>query len=1247
MRNAGRSRMDASIRFLTNNFRRLKNSAPRVALPWRAASVGVQYADYAKFFFYRASLIKKSVTDARLAASKGRVGAYNIVGVMFASRGCERTADTNLFIPSRRDLEGCAYDNKYQRRSSMKRFLALLLFAVFMAIGLFSTFSNALQRSVWSAQTGASAHQEPVVKGEVVADGVAITYFDGSGLSEYRIPDEYDGQPVVEIGESAFADCDLSRVFIPSSVKRIGKQAFCGCPDLKRVDLLNGIESIGAEAFKDCSSLTDVVIPASVKEIGARAFAGCSSLDRVELPSGLESIGEDAFEDCTATLYVYSGSYAEKWANENDCDHETLGEASPDANVDEDEAPVLETRIEEAPAEEASVPDADLDETLGDAAADAGVDSAEATEGELVDLDVDDTTAEESPDTFNGIEEPIGGAASGQNADVEGATENEISTADFEEFGAEDASEKDPFTEDFDVKDVAASPKTPVEWRVFLVAVNEYDAKFPDLSYAENDARELRRAFLNLGVPEENITLLTSSGDSNGGESTCQNINEKYDEFVANLPKGSAAFVFFAGHGFSKRVVKDSQDFAFENYQSQFLPKDSLWNDNLIPIERLVRKLSGSQARFKWICIDACRNIFSEEFLAHQKGDSDVANVMLSPEPPAGLLLMQSCSLNQSATEGVLYEHGLFTKALLDVLRGEARVNQRGVGALRQIHDYLIEKVKDDAKLISEKSYRELEKSGKVDQTPTFWISEVPPGEEDLFWDEELLVFPEPPLDATPEPEEPTSFVTSDGEPPSATSDVANKTEEPTVSATSDVETSSPPPAADSSTTEPQNRDYRILILAGVVIAAIWLVPRFMRSRAKTRERRKGRRRSKPITAPKPSKPIASQPTPIKPEEVPPAPVETIAPPPEPTVSITPQPESIEPVGSPLEPTASIAAITPQSESVEADAEGLESEDETIDLIDEASDDLSETESETFVIDGASSETSASSEGNFDEEPEGVAAPQLDASSGPAPLPQLEPAPAATRKAGAALTVAICGQNTRFRWCPAGTFLMGSPEFEDRRKEDERQRVVTISRGFWIAESPTNQSLWSAVMGWNPSRFTGMPTRPVERVEWEQCMDFIDHLNAEHAPSGGLLYALPTEAQWEYACRAGTTTPFSFGDTLNGVMANCNGRHPYGTNVQGYRHRATTTPGTYYANPWGIFDMHGNVWEWCHDWYGEYMGESAIDPQGPDSGEYRVVRGGSWHFHPRHCRSASRYCGKPHARKSELGFRMVLLEIGD
>lgn len=245
------------------------------------------------------------------------------------------------------------------------------------------------------------------------------------------------------------------------------------------------------------------------------------------------------------------------------------------------------------------------------------------------------------------------------------------------------------------------------------------------------------------------------------------------------------------------------------------------------------------------------------------------------------------------------------------------------------------------------------------------------------------------------------------------------------------------------------------------------------------------------------------------------------------------------------------------------------------------------------------------------------------------------------------------GERMAFCWCPATTskawkkisggrdyFLMGSPETEDGHYDNETLHRVTLTKGFWMGKYPVTEAQWNSVMGESSSSGVGSD-HPVAWVSLDEFQEFMRKINVD----GKVFVSLPTEAQWEFACRAGTTTPYNFGMTLNGDNANCNGNMPHGTASSG-RYLGETSPvGSYLPNAWGIFDMHGNVWEGCSDWFGLYAGD-AEDPTGPSQGECHVCRGGGWNSDARGCRSANRYSYRADfSGGGFLGFRLVCSAI--
>ncbi|MES9901997.1 MAG: formylglycine-generating enzyme family protein [Sedimenticola sp.] len=234
----------------------------------------------------------------------------------------------------------------------------------------------------------------------------------------------------------------------------------------------------------------------------------------------------------------------------------------------------------------------------------------------------------------------------------------------------------------------------------------------------------------------------------------------------------------------------------------------------------------------------------------------------------------------------------------------------------------------------------------------------------------------------------------------------------------------------------------------------------------------------------------------------------------------------------------------------------------------------------------------------------------------------------------------IGGERQVMRWIEPGRFLMGSPEDEAERWKDEDRHKVTLTRGYWLADTASTQALWRVVTGVNPAHFMEDPRCPVEQVSWDDCQDFIQTAN-EHLGGVGPHLRLPSEAEWEHACRAGTKGPFSWGDSLTTEQANYNGNFPYAGGEKGEYRQRTLPALSFEPNPWGLYQMHGNVWEWCADWKGIYPTEPVIDPAGPIEGHSRVLRGGSWYGRGRNLRSAIRDADTPDSRIRSFGLRLA------
>ncbi|MEM6260399.1 MAG: SUMF1/EgtB/PvdO family nonheme iron enzyme [Planctomycetota bacterium] len=238
-------------------------------------------------------------------------------------------------------------------------------------------------------------------------------------------------------------------------------------------------------------------------------------------------------------------------------------------------------------------------------------------------------------------------------------------------------------------------------------------------------------------------------------------------------------------------------------------------------------------------------------------------------------------------------------------------------------------------------------------------------------------------------------------------------------------------------------------------------------------------------------------------------------------------------------------------------------------------------------------------------------------------------------KVGETLTNSL---GMKLAYIPSGEFVMGSPASEEGRLDDEGQHRVRMTRPFLLGTTEVTQGQWRSVMVNNPSQFKG-DNLPVEIVSHDDATEFCRRLSQKE----GKPYRLPTEAEWEYACRAGTTSSFSFGLTISTDQSNYNGNFTYGAGRKGVFREKTMPVGSFQPNAWGLYDMHGNVWELCSDWYGDYPEGAVSDPQGPNSGDERVLRGGSWLFPPIDSRSANRISFKPDFRYIfGAGFRVAL-----
>jgi formylglycine-generating enzyme required for sulfatase activity len=238
----------------------------------------------------------------------------------------------------------------------------------------------------------------------------------------------------------------------------------------------------------------------------------------------------------------------------------------------------------------------------------------------------------------------------------------------------------------------------------------------------------------------------------------------------------------------------------------------------------------------------------------------------------------------------------------------------------------------------------------------------------------------------------------------------------------------------------------------------------------------------------------------------------------------------------------------------------------------------------------------------------------------------LGPAPTLSLDCGGGVTMDLI-------YIEPGRFTMGSPASEVGREDNETQHEVTITKGFYLGKYEVTQAQYQAVVGSNPSNWKEA-SRPVEQVTWNDATEFCNRLTQR----AGKQVRLPTEAEWEYACRAGSTTRFCFGDSDGGL-----GEYAW---FDGNSGNQTHAVGAMKPNAWGLYDMHGNVWEWCEDWYGSYPSGTVNDPTGRGSGRSRVMRGGSWDSDADYCSSASRNGIDPSLRDLDIGIRVAVAAAG-
>ncbi|MDO5308866.1 MAG: SUMF1/EgtB/PvdO family nonheme iron enzyme [Planctomycetia bacterium] len=746
-------------------------------------------------------------------------------------------------------------------------------------------------------------------------------------------------------------------------------------------------------------------------------------------------------------------------------------------------------------------------------------------------------------------------------------------------------------------------------WKLFLVGTNRYDnMENNDLHYAVKDVEALKNRFIELGVPQENITILTS--ESRGillPEK--KNIETAFDKFIASLKKGDCAFVYLSGHGF--RFDRDKR--AFYAPRNVDVTSKATIIATSVSIDKMIAALQNSAANLKWMTVDACRNdptkYLDDESTATDKDMKAIgvakSFIVDSEGLPDTFIFMQGCKDGQCSIESPELEQGLMTYSLLEALRYDDNPADRSEKFELKLVDllsYVQSRTEELARLCRDRANRPCSQSPAITnfslENTTFLTNLRREGLTREQWqerkngEERFLEYLQN-----------SDFERAQGALTTLVDYYQGGTE---------------------------SQQY------------LALQERLEDAMIKTEEERFSKYLSDNDfdNAQESLKTLASYY-------------------PEGTASKQYQSLNKRLADAKLEKEKVDALAQKQKEAdeyYEYARKALDSKEyaSALGYIDSAIERSDSPKYKSFrngvltiAIKGAVEDAIIS--GNVQKAKNlNKYLAELDAKTAKeneSRIAELE-----QPKAGELKTLTIAGVEVNFHWAPAGTFMMGSPEDEEGRDRDETQHNVQLTQGFWIAETETTQELWLAVMGYNLSEFKDSEQLPVETVSWHDCQDFVQKLNSSHSNAlpSGYKYAMPTEAQWEYACRAGTSTPFNFGSVLNGDKANCRGDAPYGTSTTGTNLEKTTPVKSYAPNAWGLFDMHGNVLEWCADWFDSdyYASSSATqDPTGASSGEYRVLRGGSWYYDAKDSRSACRYRSLPDNQINNIGFRLVLVRV--
>ena len=736
------------------------------------------------------------------------------------------------------------------------------------------------------------------------------------------------------------------------------------------------------------------------------------------------------------------------------------------------------------------------------------------------------------------------------------------------------------------------------EFKAFLVGADDYD-NASKLLCVKNDVEAFAARLVEIGFDKNNVTVLKTGGKS-GDLPMKGNIEKRFAEFVESLKPGDFAVVFMSGHGLQNQETKE----AF--FAPVDLEPEKLF-ETAVSIDGMLARLEESSAKRRWMIVDACRNVPAEWETSEMRTravDGATPGLTSLIEVPDSTILLQSCEPGKVSYEGG--EHGLFTQSLLEALDAngsKADGNSDGVLKLTELVEYVAERTNELAEQNGGTQKPTWSGATTDFEILTTLIEGLPPERwrkaDALYQDARALRGQKKWRDAAAKLSEAREINPVNKDYQAAEAEIA---------AILDLQT------------QAQEAEARVAAerarLEAEHAAELAEAERKAREAQAAAERQASNADSTSGDGWNRAERVAADASDSG------------------TSGRTSAPETSS-TSRTSERASSVAANAPErraqnngSRIVGMGPSGTSgrtsSGTSSTSLTSEHAAALAAADAAGRRAQNSASSSGQTSSGTISSLPSSAQTSSPETSSAVAWT--------GTPAAGTVKSLAIKGATYNFRYCQAGTFTMGSPASEAGRFTDETQHEVMLTRGFWMLETEVTRALWESVTGKNPIIITALkgPNKPVGGVSWEDCQEFIEKLNSLGIAPEGLKFRLPTEAEWEYACRAGTSGPYA-GSSLDSMG--------WYRDNSGYNNHEV---GKKSPNAWGLCDMHGNVSEWCSDWFAPYDAKPQTDPTGPSSGSSRVLRGGSWRNVAEHSRSANRNSCPSMFRRNSFGFRLVL-----